>query len=102
MPTRGTEFHPLARRELKEAERRYRRYGSRTVQRFLQAADDVIQRIATNAELGSPYLQRFRWMQVKRYPYLFYYEIRDPLPVLIYANAHARRRLGYWLRRTRP
>lgn len=102
MPIRVTEIHPLARRELKKAERWYRRQGARAVQRFLQAVDDVIQRISTNAELGSPYLQRFRWVQAKRFPYLFYYEIRDPLPVLIYASAHARRRLGYWLRRAGP
>jgi mRNA-degrading endonuclease RelE of RelBE toxin-antitoxin system len=102
MPIRAIEFHPLARRELKKAERGYRRYSSRTVQRFLQAVDEMLQRIATNAELGSPYRQRFRWMQLKRYPYILYYEVRDPLPVLIYANAHARRRLGYWLRRARP
>jgi hypothetical protein len=102
MPIRVTEIHPLAQRELKKAERWYRRQGARRGQRFLQAVDDVIQRIATSAEQGAPYLQRFRWMQMKRFPYLLYYEIRDPLPVLIYACAHARRRLGYWLRRARP
>lgn len=102
MPIRVTDIHPLAARELKKAERWYRQYGSRPAQRFLQAVDEVIRRIATNAELGSPYLHRFRWMQLKRFPYFLYYEIRDPLPVLIYANAHAQRRLGYWLRRARP
>jgi hypothetical protein len=46
--------------------------------------------------------QRYRWMRVKRFPYLLYYEIRDPQPVLIYAIAHGRRRPAYWMRRKPP
>jgi plasmid stabilization system protein ParE len=71
-------------------------------QRFRQAVDRVVQRIAATAEQGAPFRQQFRWLRLQRFPYLFYYEIRDPQPVLIYAVAHARRRPGYWLRRTRP
>jgi plasmid stabilization system protein ParE len=103
MPLRTVEFHRLAQRELEKAKRWYRRHGgSQRVLRFLQALDHVLQQISTSAELGSPYLQRFRWMRMKRFPYLLYYEIRDPQPVLVYATAHAQRRLGYWLRRVRP
>lgn len=102
MPFRAVEFHRLAKRELHEARRRYRRRSPATAQRFQQAANQVFQQIAYNAELGAPYQQRFRWMLVKRFPYLLYYEIRDPLPVMIYAVAHARRRPNYWLRRTGP
>jgi plasmid stabilization system protein ParE len=62
----------------------------------------VAQRIATSAELGTPYRQLYRWMRLLRFPYLFYYEIRDSQTVLIYAVAHGRRRQGYWQRRTSP
>ena len=103
MVLRAVEFHPLAERDLRAAERRYRRRGGLALaQRFRRAVDQVIQRIATAAEQGAPYRQRFRWLKLKRFPYLIHYEIRDPLPVLIYAVAHERRRLNYWLRRTRP
>jgi plasmid stabilization system protein ParE len=102
MPLRVVEYHRLAGGELHAAERWYRRRSLAAVRRFQQAVNEVIQRIAAAAEQGSPFLQRFRWMQVKRFPYLIYYEIRDPRPVLIYAAAHVRRRPNYWLRRTRP
>jgi len=102
MTLRAVEFDPRADRELDAAKRWYRRHGLAPAHRFLLAVDQILQRIATGAEQGSPYQQRFRWMQVKRFPYLFYYEIRDPLPVLIYAVAHARRRPGYWKRRAPP
>jgi plasmid stabilization system protein ParE len=102
MVLRAVEFHHLAERELEQARRWYRRRGPAPAQRFLQAVDEVIQRIASAAEQGSPYQQRFRWMKLKRFPYLLHYEIRDPQPVLIYAVAHERRRPGYWKRRARP
>jgi toxin ParE1/3/4 len=103
MAPRVVEFHTLANAEAHQAERRYRRRGGLALgQRFLQAVDQVIQKIATAAEQEAPYRQRFRWLKMKRFPYLIHYEIRDPLPVLIYAVAHERRRPNYWLRRTRP
>ncbi len=102
MPFRAVEFHPSARRELQAARRRYRRRSPATAQRFQQAANQVFQQVAYGAEQDAPYLQRSRWMLVKRFPYLLYYKIRDPLPVIIYAVAHARRRPNYWLRRARP
>ena len=58
--------------------------------------------VASVAEHGAPYGQHYRWMHLPGFPYLLYYEIRDPHPVLIYALAHVSRRPGYWLRRTRP
>jgi hypothetical protein len=61
-----------------------------------------VQRIATAAEQGAPYQQSYRWMRLNRFPYLLYYEIRDEQSVLVYAVAHARRRPGYWRRRTTP
>lgn len=103
MVLRAVEFHHLAERELREATRRYRRRGGLALsQRFLRGVDEVIQRIATAAEQGAPYQQRFRWMKLKRFPYLLHYEIRDPRPVLIYAVAHERRRPNYWRRRVSP
>ena len=102
MAVRTVDIHPLALQELRVARRWYAQRSPAAAQRFRLAVDAVVQRIATTAEQGSPYRQRYRWMRLKRFPYLLYYEIRDPQPVLIYAVAHAGRRPGYWLRRTRP
>lgn len=101
MPVRLVEFHPLAEREIESAARWYRRRSPKSAQRLLQAVDETVQRIATAAEWGSPYLQQIRWMGVKRFSYLIYYEIRDSQPIFIYAVAHTSRRPGYW-RRHRP
>lgn len=102
MPVRVVILDRVAASEFRKAERRYRRLSPVTAQRFRQAVNDVIQLITTAAEQGSPYLQRYRWMQAQRFPYLIYYEIRDPHPIYVYAVAHTSRRLGYWRRRRPP
>jgi plasmid stabilization system protein ParE len=99
MPVRVVDIHPLAAQELRAAYRWYRRRGAASAPRFGAAVNGLFQRLATAAEQGSPYGHRYRWMRLGRFPYVVYYEIRDPQPVLIYAVAHARRRPGYWLRR---
>jgi plasmid stabilization system protein ParE len=102
MPVRVVEFHPQAEREIASAERWYHRRSPSVAQRLLQAFDEAVQRITTAAEQGSPYQQNYRWMRVKRFPYVIYYEVRDPHPVYVYAVAHTRRRPGYWRRRRPP
>jgi plasmid stabilization system protein ParE len=102
MPVRVVEFHHQAEREIHSAERWYRRRSPSSAQRFLQAVDETVQRIATAAELGSPYQQQTRWMRVKRFPYVIHYEIRDPHPIYIYAATHTSRRPSYWRRRRPP
>ena len=102
MAIRTVDVHPLAEKEMRAAYRRYARLNPEAAVRFRAALDRVAERIATGAEQGAPFRLRYRWMRLRRFPYLLYYEIRDPLPVLVYAVAHSRRRLGYWLRRARP
>ena len=102
MAVRLVDVHSLAVRELQRTHGWYARRSPSAAQRFQQAMQAVVQRIAAAAEQGSPYRHRYRWPRLKGFPFLVYYEIRDPQPVLIYAVAHARRRPGYWLRRTRP
>jgi plasmid stabilization system protein ParE len=101
MAQRIVDLHPLAVREARAAYRWYARRNPGAAQRFQDALRRAVQRIATTAEQGSPYRQRYRWVRLQRFPYLVYYEVRDPRPVLVYAIAHASRRPGYWLRRPR-
>src|SRR5262245_47645455 len=102
MPFRMVDFHPLALREAQQAYRWYARRSPAAAQRFQWAFRAVVQRIEQSAEQGTPYAQAYRWFRLRRFPYLLYYKIRDPQPVLIYAVAHGCRRPGYWLRRTQP
>jgi plasmid stabilization system protein ParE len=102
MPVRAVVLHARAGREIREAFRWYVQRSPWAAQRFQAAVTVAVQRIALAAEQGSPYRQRYRWMRLPRFPYLFFYEVQDPHPVMIYALAHVRRRPGYWLRRTRP
>jgi plasmid stabilization system protein ParE len=102
MPLRAVDLDPLAAKELRAAYRWYARRSTAAAGRFQTALNNTFQRIAAAAEHGTPFRQRFRWMRLSRFPYLLYYEIRDPHPVYVYAAAHAHRRPGYWLRRTRP
>ncbi len=102
MPLRMVDLHPLAIREAQGAYRWYARRTPSSAQRFQAAFRLAIQRIEASAEQGNPYGPSYRWFRLRRFPYLLYYKIRDPQPVLIYAVAHASRRPGYWLRRARP
>ena len=99
MPVRAVDIHPRAAREARTASRRYARHSPAKAGRFQAAVYAVLQRVSAAAEQGSPLGERFRWMRVRKFPYLVYYEIRDPQPVLVYAVAHVSRRPGYWLRR---
>jgi plasmid stabilization system protein ParE len=102
MNVRAVDIHPLALNELRAADRWYSQRSLFASQRFRLAVNRLVQRIAQAAQQGTPFRQRYYWRRLYRFPYLFYYEIRDPKPVLIYAVAHSRRRPGYWLRRVRP
>jgi plasmid stabilization system protein ParE len=78
-------------------------YGRRSpaaAQRFVQAVDAAAQQIAAQPQAGPLFQNRYRWRRAGRFPYLLYYDIVAPDQVMILAVAHARRRPGYWRRRT--
>ncbi len=71
-------FHRLAAAEYKSALAWYRVRSQKAASEFRDELGQVIQR---------------------RFPYVLYFKIVSPDVITIYALAHARRRLGYWLRR---
>jgi plasmid stabilization system protein ParE len=93
-------FHRLAAREFVEARRRYARTGPPTEDRFVAAVRAAVERIDANPHIGSLIRGAYRWIRTGRYPYLLIYETLGPDLVRVYAVAHARRRPGYWVRRT--
>ncbi len=93
-------FHRLAADEFRSAYQWYANQSPATAVRFAIAIDSVIQRIISPAS-GAPFRGPFRWMKTKRFPYFVFYRCVIPAnEVRIQALAHARRRPGYWLRRT--
>ena|SRR5438034_6830327 len=95
-------FHRLAAREYQRAHDWYARRSARAAQRFQDEIRRVILQMAQAPDLGAVYNGPYRWLRLRRFPYLLYYEVVDPTQVTLFAVAHARRRPGYWLRRTRP
>jgi len=96
-------FHRLALREYQAAQRWYaRRGGIALAQSFQDEIERAVQQIAHNPSQWPIAQGPYRWIRPRRFPYVLYYRTLDANHVLIVAVAHARRRPGYWLRRSRP
>lgn len=95
-------FHRLAAREYRLARSWYRHRSPATAERFRDEVDRVVKRISETPLQGPIFRGPFRWMRTQRFPYLLFYEAIDSSVIRVYAVAHARRRLGYWLRRKFP
>jgi plasmid stabilization system protein ParE len=92
-------FHRLAAAEFVATRRWYARRSATVETRFVYAVDAAVRLIEATPDTGALFLHRYRWVRTRRYPYLLYYDPSGPTAVVVYAIAHARRRLGYWLRR---
>src|SRR6266566_8820656 len=99
MATPVVVFHRLAGAEYRAAMAWYRKRSPNAAQRFRGEIRRLTERMAATPQQGTPFQGSFRWMRAGRFPYLVYYEVRDPTLIVIYAVAHGRRRAGYWLRR---
>ena len=97
------DFHRLAFRELQEALRRYRTQSVKVANRFIVAVDQAIQKITANPLQWTAFHPGFRWLTVRKFPYVLYYHIISENRIRIVAVAHAKRRPGYWIKRaSRP
>jgi len=92
-------FHRLAAREYRSALSWYRQRSPAAAERFRAEIDDVVERISKSPLEGAVFRGPFRWLRTRRFPYLLYYEIVDSTTIRVYAVAHGRRRLGYWIQR---
>jgi plasmid stabilization system protein ParE len=94
-------FHPLAAEEYRRARSWYARRSPAAALGFQDAVDRVVARIAADPTSGVVFRSWYRWMRTGRFRYVLYYEQITPTEVMVLAVAHAGRRPGYWLRRTR-
>ena len=93
-------FDILASREYFKARRWYAaRAGEPIAAAFADEVDRVVVRIAEAPTTGTEFRTHYRWVRLKRFPYLIYYRVGNSTTVVVLAVAHKRRRLGYWLRR---
>jgi plasmid stabilization system protein ParE len=95
-------FHRLAAREYRQARAWYRRRSPAAAERFREEVDRVVQRISEAPMQGAVFCGTIRWRRTRRFPYLLFYEVVDSSLIRVYAVAHGRRRLGYWVWRTFP
>ena len=100
MAHRAFRFHRLAGEEYRKARRWYSTQASAEVaRRFRDEVDSALRRIADHPETWPIYLGEFRWIRLRRFPYLLVF-ITLESEVVVVAVAHASRRPGYWRRRS--
>ena len=95
-------FDVSASREYLRARRWYAaRAGESIASGFVEELDRVLMRLANSPTSGTEFRQKYRWLRLRRFPYLVYYRIASEQTVVVLAVAHARRRPGYWIGRDR-
>ena len=93
------EFHPDARQEYLDALQWYVGRSEHVARRFQQ---DIVRGVEMIAEgpLQWPSLEdSMRFIRLRQFPYILYYETLSDSRIQILAVAHSRRRPGYWLHR---
>ena len=92
-------FHPDARAEYLEALERYLDLSHRVGRSFQQEVDRSIQLIESGPEQWPVFEGPVRFIRLRRFPYLLYYERVGAAVVQVLAVPHGSRRPGYWRRR---
>ena len=94
-------FHRLALDELIAARRWYSNKSGGTARRFVDAVNTAVGRIQAFPNAGVLIHPPYRWVRLRRFPYVLYYGPVGTNITEVFAVAHAGRRPGYWLRRAR-
>ena len=92
------EFHPLAAKELRQAQAWYGARSLRTAERFFEQVNRAMERLAGDATSYPLIHKDFRYIPVLKFPFILVYRC-DRGNVLVVAVAHTGRRSGYWRRR---
>ena len=92
-------FQRLAAGELRAAHAWYAARDPAVAARFLHNVDQSAGRIVADPDSHPIDRKHFRWVRVRRFPYVLIFEHQEPGRVLVVAVAHTSRRPGYWRRR---
>lgn len=101
MPDRSVVFHRLAAREYRLARDWYAARSVEVAERFRIAVDQAAERIAVETDLLAALEGAYRWVRVRRFPYVLVFRERSPGVIMVVALAHTSRRPGYRRRRRR-
>lgn len=93
-------FHRLAAREYREARNWYAARSKTVAERFRLAVGNAVDRIAVEEDALPILSGQYRWVRVRRFPYILIFRYRSVNELMIVAVAHTSRRPGYWRRRT--
>jgi len=92
-------FHRLAIREFLKGRRWYAQRSPQTAARFRDAVDVAANRIERDPDGNLRLDNVYRYVRVKRFPYLLVYRRLVSTDILVTAVHHTARRSGYWKRR---
>lgn len=87
--------------DYRRACRYYSKIDQQLTKRFRLAVNEAIEKIAEDPRQWPKYDERTRWVKVRKFRYVLYFQEIDPERMLVVAVAHGSRRPGYWKRRLR-
>ena len=99
MTKRLLRIHSQAQQEIREAFDWYCKRSQDAAEEFLGEIDKCLSRIMTGPRTFPRFTMDTRRLVVGRFPYSLIFREKDGA-ILIVAVAHAKRRPGYWRRRT--
>ncbi len=96
MPASSVVFHRLAAREYRSAHKWYADRAAEAAENFRIAVDQAVERISSRSESLPKLGPVYRFVRVRRFPYVLIFRQRSPESVMVMAVAHTSRRPGYW------
>jgi len=92
-------FHRLAAREYRTSRDWYAARSDSVAERFRIAVDRAVARVEAEADALPSFSGPYRWVRVRRFPYLLVCRRKSAEVIMIVAVAHTSRRPAYWHRR---
>ena len=89
-------FHRLAAREYRSARDWYADRAIEAAEKFRVAVDQAVSRISSESESLPRLGPVYRWVRVRRFPYVLIFRARSQESIMVMAVAHTSRRPGYW------
>ena len=96
MPGVRVVFHRLAAREYRCARDWYADRAAKAAENFRIAVDQAVSRISSDSEFLPKLGPVYRWVRVRRFPYVLIFRQRSRESVMVMAVAHTSRRPDYW------
>jgi plasmid stabilization system protein ParE len=90
------EFHPDARKEYLDALRWYLSRSTHVARRFQEEVNRCLGLIGAHPNRWPVWEGAIRWLRLRRFPYVLYYESLHAERIQVLAVAHGSRRPGYW------